>query len=96
MTTHDTMTDGLGASHSSEGLGPLPAHPTARTSPGNNGWTTAEKRAILEYAAQQVAAERERLCAAIKAADDKASESDYMLDSDDCSSVIRGTWNPGA
>lgn len=42
------------------------------------------------------AAERERLCAAIKAADDKASEGDYMLDSDDCISVIRGTWNPGA
>lgn len=43
-----------------------------------------------------VAAERERLCAAIKAADDKASEGDYMLDSDDCISVIRGTWNPWA
>jgi hypothetical protein len=47
-----------------------------------------------------VAAERERLCAAIKAADDKASEGDYMLDSDDCIRVIRGTWvqpeyNPG-
>jgi len=39
-----------------------------------------------------VAAERERLCALIKAADDKASEGDYMLDSDDCISVIRGTW----
>jgi hypothetical protein len=38
--------------------------------------------------------ERERLCAAIKAADDKASEHDYMLDSDDCIKVIRGTWNP--
>ncbi len=40
-----------------------------------------------------VAAERERLCALIKAADDKASEGDYMLDSDDCISVIKGTWN---
>ena len=39
-----------------------------------------------------VAAERDRLCAAIKAADDKASDDDYMLDSDDCISVIRGTW----
>ena len=39
-----------------------------------------------------VAAERERMCAAIKAADDKAIEDDYMLDSDDCISVIRGTW----
>jgi hypothetical protein len=35
-----------------------------------------------------------RLGAAIKAADDKASEHDYMLDSDDCIKVIRGTWNP--
>jgi hypothetical protein len=34
----------------------------------------------------------ERLCAAIKEADNKASEGDYMLDSDDCISVIRGTW----
>lgn len=42
-------------------------------------------------------AERERLCAAIKEADDKAGvEADYMLDSNDCISVIRGTWNPDA
>ena len=39
-----------------------------------------------------VAAERERMCVAIKAADDIASNADYMLDSDDCISVIRGTW----
>ena len=32
------------------------------------------------------------LCARIKAADDAAAENDYMLDSDDCISVIRGTW----
>lgn len=37
-------------------------------------------------------AERERLCSAIKAADDKASEGDYMLDSDDCINVIKGLW----
>ena len=37
-------------------------------------------------------AERERLCAAIKAADEKASEGDYMLDSDDCINVIKGLW----
>ena len=37
-------------------------------------------------------AERARCCAEIKAADDKASEDDYMLDSNDCISVIRGTW----
>ena len=50
--------------------------------------------ATLEAA---VAAERERLCAAIKAEDDHCTtEGDYMLDSDDCISVIRGTWNPEA
>ena len=38
---------------------------------------------------------REAACAEIKAADDKASESDYMLDSDNCISVIRGTWKDG-
>lgn len=38
----------------------------------------------------------EEMCAAIKAADDKAREGDYMLDSDDCIQVLRGTWNPEA
>ena len=51
----------------------------------------------LEAACQLVsdarAAERERLCAAIKAEDDHCcDQGDYMLDSDDCISVIRGTW----
>lgn len=35
---------------------------------------------------------RERICAEIKAADDKASGGDYMLDSDDCIKVARGQW----
>ena len=34
----------------------------------------------------------EALCARIKAADDAAADNDYMLDSNDCISVIRGTW----
>lgn len=34
----------------------------------------------------------EALCARIKAADDAAADNDYMLDSDDCISVLRGTW----
>lgn len=34
----------------------------------------------------------EEHCSLILAADDKASESDYMLDSDDCIAVLRGTW----
>lgn len=54
---------------------------------------TAENRALRSAVSEAVAAERERLCASIKAADDKASDDDYMLDSDDCISVIRGTWN---
>jgi hypothetical protein len=38
---------------------------------------------------------REAACAEIKAADDEASGNDYMLDSNDCISVIRGTWKGG-
>ena len=34
----------------------------------------------------------ETACALIKAADDAAASSDYMLDSNDCISVLRGTW----
>ena len=52
----------------------------------------AVQRCVQAAVAEAVAAERDRLCAAIKAADDKASDDDYMLDSDDCISVIRGTW----
>jgi hypothetical protein len=55
--------------------------------------------ALAEKARQE---ERERLCAAIKAEDDHCADGDYMLDSDDCIAVIRGTWkrpewdyNPG-
>jgi hypothetical protein len=47
---------------------------------------------LERFAALVAAAERDRICAAIKAADDKANEGDYMLDSDDCISVVRGTW----
>jgi hypothetical protein len=39
-----------------------------------------------------VLAERERICAAIKAEDDHCATGDYMLDSDDCIAVARGTW----
>lgn len=34
----------------------------------------------------------ERMCARIKAADDAAADSGYMLDSNDCIAVLRGTW----
>jgi hypothetical protein len=49
--------------------------------------------AVQQGLAEALAAERERLCVAIKAEDDHCvTEGDYMLDSDDCISVIRGTW----
>lgn len=42
---------------------------------------------------QAVLAERERICAAIKAEDDHCvTEGEYMLDSDDCIKVARGEW----
>ena len=46
-----------------------------------------------EAAALAVAAsERERICAAIKAEDEHCADGDYMMDSDDCIEVVRGTW----
>ena len=54
-------------------------------------WTERDMHA---FAAQKVAAERERICVAIKAADDKSvDEAGYMLDSTDCISIVRGTWS---
>lgn len=59
--------------------------------------TWAER--YLEAATSQDAAlaERERICAAIKAEDDHCiTQGDYMLDSDDCIKVARGEWvRPG-
>ncbi|WP_287915910.1 hypothetical protein [Comamonas sp.] len=38
-------------------------------------------------------AEREIICAAIKAEDDHCvDQGDYMLDSDDCIKIVRGEW----
>ena len=49
--------------------------------------------AALEFALDAVlAAERDRICAAIKAEDDHCWTGDYMMDSDDCIAVVRGTW----
>ena len=77
---------------------PKHANTDALPPPDRTMWQYGKQ--IDHYTADQlraaVAAERERMCAAIKAADDKAAEHDYMLDSDDCISVIRGTWNPGS
>lgn len=46
--------------------------------------------ALVEKA---ISAERERICAAIKAEDDHCvTEHDYMLDSDDCIAIVKGEW----
>ena len=53
----------------------------------------SETLSVLREAFEAGAAsERERICAAIKAEDDHCAEGDYMLDSDDCVRVARGTW----
>jgi hypothetical protein len=69
----------------------IPARKTARGMFTQPLYTRPEPEQSLT---DELAAERERFCAAIKAADDEASDNDYMLDSDNCISVIRGTWNP--
>ncbi len=46
---------------------------------------------VFRVVREEVLRDREQLCAAIKAADDA-----HMLNGDDCISVIRGTWRPGA
>ena len=47
---------------------------------------------LTAIAAEIEAAERARICAAIKAEDDHCCTGDYMMDSDDCIEVVRGTW----
>ena len=53
-----------------------------------------EDKWMLANAVAQAAteAERVRICAAIKAEDDHCADGDYMMDSDDCIKVVRGTW----
>ena len=50
----------------------------------------AGKQALEQ--AQGEAVDIDALCARIKAADDACADMDYMLDSNDCISVLRGTW----
>ena len=49
-------------------------------------------KAAERFASLVAAAERERICDAIKAEDDHCATGDYMLDSDDCIRVVRGEW----
>ena len=51
-------------------------------------YSAEQVRALLAAQAPSI----DDLCARIKAADDAAADIDYMLDSDDCISVLRGTW----
>lgn len=50
-----------------------------------------EEIARKAFCAGQMA-ERERICAAIKAEDDHCADGDYMMDSDDCIKVALDTW----
>ena len=95
------MSDGLSDNEEDPGVLWAEIHRLRAAVAGPAGYASWQDAAIAERvrrvkAEQALAAERERLCAAIKAADDKASEGDYMLDSDDCISVIRGTWKAPA
>lgn len=59
---------------------------------GGTYWTL-EFSDIERFANLVAAAERERICKAIKDEDDYCvTEGDYMLDSDDCIAVAKGEW----
>lgn len=80
-----------------EFLSAAPAAPAADAAGGSsvsNAETTqaqdVQRDADIQHA---VLAERERICAAIKAEDDHCvTQGDYMLDSEDCIRVARGKW----
>ena len=56
------------------------------------GWTCWEGQ-LERFAAFVAAAERERICKAIKEEDDYCvTEGDYMLDSNDCIAVAKSKW----
>ena len=56
------------------------------------GWTCWEGQ-LERFAALVAAAERERICNAIKEEDDYCvTEGDYMLDSNDCIAVAKSEW----
>ena len=56
------------------------------------GWI-AELHHLERFASLAAAAERERICKAIKEEDDYCvTEGDYMLDSNDCIAVAKSKW----
>ena len=65
----------------------IPMHDT-----GYGEYNAVEIDDLEAYTAAVEARERERLCTAIKAEDDHCADGDYMMDSDDCISVVKGTW----
>ena len=73
-----------------------PLKPTEESGLRAHGLAIGTPSQLSDVFRQGLAYGVEAMCAAIKAADDKASEGDYMLDSDDCISVIRGTWKGDA
>jgi hypothetical protein len=62
-----------------------PAHPFIT-------WGASDEQ-LERFAALVAAAERERICKAIKEEDDYCvTEGDYMLDSNDCIAVAKSEW----
>ena len=62
-------------------------------SPAEIGLAHLTIEELERFAALVAAAERERICKAIKEEDDYCvTEGDYMLDSDDCIAVAKGEW----
>jgi hypothetical protein len=56
-------------------------------------YTGANLELFERFAALVAAAERERICKAIKEEDDYCvTEGDYMLDSNDCIAVAKSKW----
>ena len=55
-------------------------------------WMTLRQEDV-EALGRFAAAERERICTAIKTEDDYCvDKGDYMLDSDDCIAIVNGKW----
>ena len=62
-------------------------------SPAEIGLAHLTIEELERFAALVAAAERERICKAIKEEDDYcATEGNYMLDSDDCIAVAKSEW----
>ena len=64
-----------------------------KVDPYSNGFVVLTPEEMERFAALVAAAERERICKAIKEEDDYCvTEGDYMLDSNDCIAVAKSKW----